>query len=141
RGNPRRLLDPAARLRPDPGSAPVLGPDGSDAARPRLAVLALGLAPVPRGAARSARAATRSPGTFGRRGDDPPVPAAAEDAAAASCPQRCALARLRGRAHALVLCLPRLVLPVLRLRRLAPGRRARAGRGKRVPWTHRPRDG
>ena len=47
-GDDRRLLGAAPRAEPAPRCARLLGPDDPDPDRPRLAVLDLGLAPVPR---------------------------------------------------------------------------------------------
>src|SRR5207248_7435376 len=115
--------DPAARR------AGLLRPDDPAPDRPSVAVLALGLAPVPRGPARPARAPVRARGNAGRRRARARRPAAAEVAAPARRLQRCPADRLRGRADALVLRLPGLVLPVRRLRPPLAGGRARAGDG------------
>ena len=141
RRDARRVLDPAARAEPAARRPRLLGPD--DPAR------------------RSAASRRSRSGTGGsttpvcptctcsstcwraarRRGARRRLRAAAEVAAPARRAQRGAAARLRARAHALVLRLPRLVLPVRRLRRPLAGRRARAGAGDRAPWTPGPRAG
>src|SRR5439155_2095983 len=121
-----RLLDSAPRAEPAARGPRLLRPHRALAGRPRLAVLALGLGPVPRprdpgpparpagarGAARRGRA---------RRG----MVAAGEVAPPARGPLGCAPGRRRARADALVLPLPVVVLPVRGFRRArAADRRA-----------------
>src|SRR5207245_7094605 len=96
--------------------AGLLRPDDPEPDRPRVAVLALGLAAVPRRAARPARAAVRARGPARRGRARARRPAEAEVAAPACRLQRSAADRLRGRADALVLRVPGLVLPLRRLR-------------------------
>src|SRR5205085_34887 len=118
-----RARDGADVLRPLPRAVAVargarlLRPDGALAGRPRLAVLALGLAPVPR-----ARAARPAPGAARARGRAGRVRARARVVAApplAAPPRRAdggGPARVRARADALVLPVPAVVLPVRRVR-------------------------
>ena len=113
-----------------------------DAARARVAVLALGLAAVPRRPPRPARRssacsrarsiAARSLVAFVPRRKSPLQLAALH---------RRAAARLRAGADALVLPLPGLVLPVLRLRRARPAAERCRGDRHRAPWTPRSRAG
>ena len=106
--------------------ARLLGAHGRLAARPRVAVLALGLGAVPRGASptcTSSSSCSRSllvVGAVARR-----VRAAPEVAAPARGAHRRAARRLRARADPLVLPLHAVVLPLRRVR----AARRRAGRG------------
>src|SRR5262249_43634405 len=112
----RRVLDPLARRRSRARGARLLRPDATDADRARVAVLALGLAAVPRRAAGPARTAVRTRGASGRGRPRAAVRAAAEVAPAARGVNRRAARRARDRDDALVLRLSGLVLPLRRLR-------------------------
>ena len=93
------------------------GADGLVADQPRVAVLDLGLAPVPRArAARPAHPAALPRGVARRRGLRFRVRAEAQDAAAARRSDRCAAARLPARVDTLVLSLHPVVLPLRRVR-------------------------
>src|SRR5581483_9729232 len=78
RGDARGFLPPAARAEPAPCRARLLRPDDPQPGRAAVAVLALGLAPVPRGPTRPARATARAPGRARRGGGRPAVLAAAK---------------------------------------------------------------
>ena len=120
-----RVLDPPARAEPRRGGAHLRRPHARVPARPRLAVLALGLGPVPR--ARDPRPLRRSAGAAGRRaraGRRRRRGPAAQGAARARRPERCRARRLRAHADALVVPLHP-VVPALRPARALPARRDR----------------
>ena len=105
------LLDPPARARSRRGGAHVRRPDVPLAARPRVALLALGLGPVPRrGDPRPEARPARAPGARRRGRDRRRVRAAAQVAAPARGAHRRPHRRLRARARALVVPLHPLVL-------------------------------
>ena len=95
-----RVLGAAARAGPRRGRAHLRRPDVPVAARPRVAVLALGLGAVPRrGDPRPEARPARPPGAARRGGDRGRVRAAAEVAAPARRADRRAARRLRARAR------------------------------------------
>src|SRR5581483_10609621 len=125
------LLDPPAGAEPPPRRPGVLGSHDRVAGRPGVAVLDLGLAPVPRrGHPRPRLAAEGLPGPARRRRAPRAVPSPPEVAAAAGRADRGAADRLRGRPDALVLPLPPVVLRLRRVR----------GAGRRASGRHRSRD-
>jgi hypothetical protein len=124
RGDGGGLLDPGAGRPPARRRARVLEAHDLLAARPPLAFLHLGLAPVPRGPARPAHPPARARGRAARRRGRRLLRPAPEVAAPARRPDRRVAARLRTRADALVLPLPAVVLPVRGLRRARAGGRA-----------------
>ena len=111
-----RVLDPPPRAESVARGARLLGPDARLADRARVAVLDLGLAAVPRGVARPARAAVGVERRAGRGRDRVRPRTPPQVAAPARRPHRGAALRLRARPHALVLSLPALGLPVPRVR-------------------------
>ena len=118
------VLDPAVRTEPDDGDALLRRPDARLSARPRVAVLALGLGAVPRRRdpepPRSAGDPPgRGPRARRRRRGDP----AAQGPARAGCAERSGARRLRAHAHPLVVSLHP-VVPTLR-----PARAAAAAAG------------
>ena len=118
------VLGAAARARPDPRRARLLGPDVRLAALAGVALLDLGLEGVP-GLPRPPRPADRPEGAArGRRGRARVHPAHAQRRPARR-PHRGPADRLRARPDALVLPLHPLVLPLRRLR----GARAGGGPG------------
>src|SRR5262249_39623979 len=125
---PRRLLDPAARRPPGRGRTRVLEAHARLAGRPPVAVLALGLAAVPRGPAGPARPAASARGALGRRCRRRLLRPAAQVAAAAGRADRGVARRRRARPDALVLRAPPVFLPVRRARRARAPRRARPRR-------------
>ena len=118
-GRDRRcVFDPAPRAEPRARGPCLLGPHLRLAGRPRLAVLDLGLGPVPRGRDSRPRPlpAARDRASP-RRGDRLLLRPAAQDAAPARRAHRRGADRLRAHADALVLPLHPVVLPLRRLRR------------------------
>ena len=139
------LLGAAARAEPAARGARLLGPDDPARRSSRaLAVLALGLAPVPRRAARPARRSSRCSRSLLVAGAVAVafLPAA-EVAAPARRADRRAADRLRARPHPLVLPLPAVVLRASsRTRCSRPAADARAGARRRstTPMSARPRE-
>ena len=132
-----RVLDPALRAEPDDGGARLRRPHARLPARPRLAVLALGLGPVPR--ARDPEPPRRPGGPPGRRArarrrrrGDP----AAQGPARARRAERRRARRLRAHADPLVVPLHP-VVPAVRPARAAAAA-ARAGSDARAGSRARP---
>ena len=127
------VLDPAVGAEPARRRAGFLGPDRRLAARARIALLDLGLGPVPRrghpGPASRPAAADRPRARRLGRGR---LLAAHEVTPPARRVDRCAPARLPAGADALVLPLHPVVLPVRRLRCTRAGRAAGARGGGRA---------
>ena len=117
-GDGRCVLDLAPRAESRARGARLLGPHLRLAGRPRLAVLDLGLGPVPRRGDSRPRPLPADRDRAARRGCDRlllrPAP---QDTAPAGRPDRGRPDRLRAHAHALVLPLHPVVLPLRRLRR------------------------
>ena len=133
-GHAGGVLGAAARVRPDRRGRNVLGPRHRSSDRPRVAVLALGLAAVPRGPARPARRPVGATGAAGGGSGGARVRSPTQVAAAAGRADGGAADRLRDRAHPLVLPLRGLVLPVRRVRHPRPRTRPRAARKSRPRW-------
>ena len=131
RSSPRRRRSRSSSSTPSPWHARtrLLPPHVRLPVRPRLAVLALGLGPVPReGPARPALAAARPAGRARRRRARALPLAAPPLAAAARRVHGRAARRLRDGADPLVVPLPAVVLPVRRVRAAL----ALAARSRRV---------
>ena len=127
-----RLLDPAVRAEPDDGGPLLRQPDARLPARPRLAVLAVGLGPVsrerdPEPPRRAGDPPARRPRARRRRRGDP----AAQGPARARRAERRRARRLRAHAHPLVVPLHP-VVPALR-----PARTAAAAAGAAGPSASR----
>ena len=114
-GDARGVLGAVARARPAGRRANRVGPHDRPPVRPRVALLALGLAPVPRRPARPSPRATGAAVAADRRCDRSRLRPSTEVAASAGGAHGGAADRLRDRPHALVLPLRRVVLPVRRL--------------------------
>ena len=125
-GDARGVLGAVARARSAGGGANRVGPDDRPPVRPGVALLALGLAAVPRRPARPSPRATGAAVAADRRCYRSGLRPATKVAASAGGAHGRAADRLRDRPHALVLPLRRVVLPVRRVRHLRPGN----GRGR-----------